>query len=246
MAKPKNKVETVAELIYWSYANLAMAHTAVDRKQDSYGTFNFVIRAKLFKGLKDGSMKMRSIFYDEKIKLQTGQCCNYCGAQGPLALDHIFSRNFGGQDSGDNLIYACRSCNSSKGKKDLMEWMEHRGQFLPLMIIRRYMKLVFAYSLENDLLDTRLEEAYAMELPFRLDLLPTNYPNPDQLALNSVAGAVPEPVSPPMQLAREVDQITQNLDFKTVVPRKAHKAKLPDKTSAVQGMFDFGNEGSSG
>jgi len=32
------KYETIAELIYWSYSNLAMAHTAVDRKQGKYGT----------------------------------------------------------------------------------------------------------------------------------------------------------------------------------------------------------------
>jgi len=73
----KQKIETVRELIYYSYANLAMAHSAIDKKHEKYGTFNYVIRAKLFKGLKDGTMNMRSIFDDEKIKLQTGQVCNY-------------------------------------------------------------------------------------------------------------------------------------------------------------------------
>jgi hypothetical protein len=33
MAKSK-KYETVKELIFWSYANLAMAHTAVERNQE--------------------------------------------------------------------------------------------------------------------------------------------------------------------------------------------------------------------
>lgn len=67
---PRPKYETVRELIYYSYANLAMAHTAVERNQEKYGTFNYVIRAKLFKGLKDGTMNMRTIFDDEKIKLR--------------------------------------------------------------------------------------------------------------------------------------------------------------------------------
>ena len=65
MAK-KKKYETVRELIYWSYANLAMSHTAVERNQERYGTFNYMIRAKLFKGLKEGTMNMRTIFDDEK------------------------------------------------------------------------------------------------------------------------------------------------------------------------------------
>ncbi len=49
--------------------------------------FNFMIRAKLFKGPKDGTKNMRTIFEDEKIKLQTGQICNYCGSAEKLALD---------------------------------------------------------------------------------------------------------------------------------------------------------------
>ncbi len=180
----KQKIETVRHLIYYSYANLAMAHTAVDKKQEKYGRFNFMIRAKLFKGLKDGTMNMRTIFDDEKIKLQTGQICNYCGSTEKLALDHIFPKKLGGKDDAENLIFACRSCNSSKGKKDLMEWMVFRKQFLPLMIIRRYLKLTFNYCNDNGLLDKQVDELINMELPFRIDLLPTNFPPPNELVLN--------------------------------------------------------------
>ena len=147
----KQKIDTVKEMIYWSYANLAMAHTAVINKQEKYGRFNYIIRSKLFKGLKDETMNMRTIFDDEKIKLQTGQICNYCGCMDNLSLDHIFPLKFGGQDNAENLIFACRSCNSSKGKKDLMEWMDFRGKFLPLMIIRRYLKLTFKYCIEKNI-----------------------------------------------------------------------------------------------
>ncbi|WP_305982542.1 HNH endonuclease [Roseivirga thermotolerans] len=180
----KSKIETVKEQIFWSYANLAMAHTAVERKQEKFGTFNYMIRAKLFKGLKEGSMNMRTIFDDEKIKLQTGEICNYCGSADKLALDHIFPQKLGGKDDAENLIFACRTCNSSKGKKDLMEWMAFRGQFLPLMIIRRYLKLAFNYCNENGLLDKQIDDLMEMELPFRIDLLPTTFPKPTELTLN--------------------------------------------------------------
>ena len=180
----KQKIETVRHLIYFSYSNLAMAHTAIEKKQEKYEIFNFMIRAKLFKGLKDGTMNMRTIFDDEKIKLQTGQICNYCGSADKLALDHIFPQKFGGKDDAENLIFACRTCNSSKGKKDLMEWMAFRAQFLPLMIIRRYLKLTFNYCNENGLLDKQIEELKGMELPFRIDLLPTSFPRPNELTLN--------------------------------------------------------------
>jgi hypothetical protein len=180
----KQKIETVKELIFYSYANLAMAHTAVDKKQEKYDRFNFMIRAKLFKGLKDGSMNMRTIFDDEKIKLQTGQVCNYCGSSEKLALDHIFPQKYGGKDDAENLIFACRFCNSSKGKKDLMEWMNFREQFLPLMIIRRYLKLTFNYCNTYNLLDNNIDDLKTMELPFKIAFLPTNFPKPNELVLN--------------------------------------------------------------
>ncbi len=126
---------------------------------------------------------MRTIFDDEKIKLQMGQMCNYCGATEKLSLDHIFPQKYGGQDNAENLVFACRTCNSSKGKKDLMEWMNLRGHFLPLMIIRRYLKLTFNYCNTNGLLDKSIEELKEMELPFKIDLLPTSFPKPNELKL---------------------------------------------------------------
>lgn len=183
----KKEIKTVREKIYWSYANLAMAHTAVNKNQEKYGQFNYMIRAKLFKGLNEGTMNMRTIFDDEKIKIQTGQICNYCGSSENLALDHIFPQRFGGKDNAENLIFSCKTCNSSKGKKDLMEWMNFRGKFLPLMVIRRYLKLTFNHCVENNLIDKEIEELKGLELPFRIDLLPTSYPSPNKLVLNEEA-----------------------------------------------------------
>ncbi len=67
-----------------------------------------------------------------------------------------------------------------------MEWMGHRGEFLPLMVVRRYLKLTFAYCAEKDLLGRRMEDLVGVELPFRLDLLPASYPKPNTLVLNVV------------------------------------------------------------
>lgn len=179
-----NKIETVREQIYWSYANLAMAHSAVEKNQENYDRFNFMIRARLFKGLKEGEMSIRTLFDDERIKLKTGQICNYCGSREHLSLDHIFPQKYGGKDDAENLIFACQSCNSSKGKKDLMEWMNYKGDFLPLMIIRRYLKLTFNYCEKNNLLDKNIGELTSLELPFKIELLPTNFPKPKELKLN--------------------------------------------------------------
>ena len=68
----KKELKTVKELLFWSYANLAMAHTAVERKQDKYKSFNYMIRARLYKGLMDGAMNIRTISDDKKIKMASG------------------------------------------------------------------------------------------------------------------------------------------------------------------------------
>jgi hypothetical protein len=160
-----------------------MAHTAVDRKQERYAVFNYMIRAKLFKGLIDKSMNIRTIFDDEKIKLLSGSKCSYCGATDNLTLDHIFPQKFGGKDSGDNLVYACKSCNSSKGKKDLMEWMSYKNKFPPLMILRRYLKLVINYCIENNLMECAVEDLKNQNFPFKIEYIPVSYPKPNMLVL---------------------------------------------------------------
>ena len=42
-------------------------------------------------------------------------CCQMCGTEERLSVDHIIPRVAGGTDSLDNLQVLCSSCNSSKG-----------------------------------------------------------------------------------------------------------------------------------
>jgi hypothetical protein len=174
---------TVREKIHLAYSNLAMAHMAVEKCQPEYSRINYMVRAKLYKGLNSGKMNMRTLFDDEKLKIENGKTCNYCGSNEALALDHIFPRKYGGKDDSENLIFACRTCNSSKGKKDLMEWMNDKNQFLPLMIIRRYMKLMYKYCCDNNLLDKSISEMNGAELPFKIEFLPISFPSPQTLKL---------------------------------------------------------------
>jgi hypothetical protein len=181
----KREYNTVKERLFWSYANLAMAHTAVERKQDKYAAFNYMIRARLFKGLIGGTMNIRTLFDDEKIKLLSGQRCSYCGSPNNLALDHIFPQKYGGKDIGDNLIYACRPCNSSKGKKDLMEWMNSKGMFPPLMILRRYLKLIIEFCIQENLMDSFIEDLRNQNYPFNVEFVPIDFPKPNLLKMTT-------------------------------------------------------------
>lgn len=52
-----------------------------------------------------------------------GFACVYCGCLDDLACDHVVPRSRGGLNDMENLVTACRPCNSSKGDKLLSEWL---------------------------------------------------------------------------------------------------------------------------
>lgn len=185
------KITTVREHVAWSYANLARAHTALSDGATSYSMKDHMVRARLFKGLCEGRMNIRSLYDDERLKLMMPRSCVYCGGIGPLTLDHLIPRYSGGRDASDNLVAACRSCNSAKGARDMLSWHLQRNAFPSLMILRRYLKLVADYCAHAELLDSPLSDAEKSTLPFDLKALPYNYPPLNELCL--WVSARPEP-----------------------------------------------------
>ena len=140
-----------------------------------------MIRARLLKGLSTGTMAIGSLLDDERLKMTLPRACAYCGGTDHLSLDHLVPRIAGGADSGDNVVWACRGCNSSKGGRDLLVWMKLKERFPPLLLLRRYLKLALADPQVRGLLTTPLDEAPATA--FALDFIPTTFPAPNELVL---------------------------------------------------------------
>lgn len=175
------KPTTVGELLHWSYANLAMAHSAVATLTEGYGRTHFMVRARLYKGLNAGTMSIGPLVDDERLKMVLPQACCYCGSREHLSVDHLIPTKKGGANTGDNLVWACRKCNSSKGATDALEWLTQRKQFPPLLLLRRYLKLAIELCRERALMNTPLEKP--PEVPFSLTAIPLSYPRPSQLTL---------------------------------------------------------------
>lgn len=53
-----------------------------------------------------------------------GGVCYYCGVGGELTVDHALPLSRGGTNFIDNLLPACFSCNSKKGAKTAIEYIE--------------------------------------------------------------------------------------------------------------------------
>lgn len=52
------KIATVGELLHWSYANLAMAHSAIATKAEKYGRTQYMIRSRFCAGLNKSIMSI--------------------------------------------------------------------------------------------------------------------------------------------------------------------------------------------
>ena len=61
------------------------------------------------KGSTSSWRKLRSMI------IKRDGCCQMCGTEERLSVDHIVPRTLGGDDNPSNLQVLCSSCNSSKG-----------------------------------------------------------------------------------------------------------------------------------
>ena len=158
-----------------------MAHAAVVPGSEKFNRTHFIIRNRLFSGLMKGTMNVGYLIDDEKIKIKNSDRCCYCGTVAPLTVDHLIPQVKGGAHSGDNSVWACQSCNSSKGKKDLLDWLEQKGKFPALFLLRRYLKIAINFCEENDLMEK--EQNGNFDLPFSIKKIPIKYPSPAKMTM---------------------------------------------------------------
>ena len=177
-ARESKGIETVGELLHASYANLASIDAAQTRGLPNRDRICWMVRSKLFKGLRSGTMNMGTLFAD--VLMAPNDRCTYCGTTPPPKLhgDHLIPRHRGGPESGDNLVWACRSCNSSKGGRDLLEWCAAKNDFPSVTLMRRYLKLALVAAQVRGVMEAALSTSPAVT--FSLDFIPINYPEPGE------------------------------------------------------------------
>lgn len=60
----------------------------------------------------------RVILSRKNIMRRDGYKCQYCGASGGnLTIDHVIPKSQGGEDTWENLVTACVSCNNKKNDR---------------------------------------------------------------------------------------------------------------------------------
>lgn len=66
----------------------------------------------------------------EKLLTKQNHRCYYCGANKPLAEDHVIPLSKNGSHSVSNIVAACKSCNSKKQNKTPEEFAKQIGRLL--------------------------------------------------------------------------------------------------------------------
>ena len=149
---PPAAVKTVKDLIYWQYAKIIADSAGIGKKD-----YGFVMNK--FKQLREGSISWNEIREYVKER-ETGDRCGFCGATANLTLEHLLPQKYHGPNVEKNLVWICKSCNSSKGAKRLYEYfaldagVEAAKYDVPRIAEGKYLKFAYETLKEKSLLAT--------------------------------------------------------------------------------------------
>jgi 5-methylcytosine-specific restriction endonuclease McrA len=97
--------------------------------RDKYSISDKAKHAKRRSAIGKTEHKLTRMEYEVARKAARGRCF-YCREKRRLTLDHIIPLSKGGLHSRDNVVFACVSCNSSKGAKDPIRFAQSKGLLL--------------------------------------------------------------------------------------------------------------------
>ena len=143
---PPPAIKTVKQLIFYQYAKIIAS---------SAGIPEYAFIMSKMKLLSSGNLKMSTALRELKMQMSsTDNCCEYCGLKENLSWDHLIPTSKGGDDSAENQVLACRSCNSSKGAKGLYAWYGiKRKDELPRLVAGKYLKMLYELHEKNNTLE---------------------------------------------------------------------------------------------
>ncbi len=153
---PPPAIKSVRDLIHWQYAKIIADSAGMGKKN-----WRFIMNR--FKKL-----QQEEIFWNElreyvKEREKSDECI-FCATKTSLTIDHLFPRSMNGPDTEKNIIWICKSCNSSKGAKRLYEYytikegLKGAKYDVPRIAEGKYLKLLFELFQENDMLDITGDE----------------------------------------------------------------------------------------
>jgi hypothetical protein len=143
---PPGYVKTIRDEILYEYAKLI--------SRSSLGEINYGFVTDRFKKLRSNEIHISDTIREWEREHDLPQECVFCGANDNLTTDHLVPKNRGGDNSADNLVLACSSCNSSRGDKGIFEWLGLvKKDDLHRLVAGKYLKQLLQIHQDEGTLD---------------------------------------------------------------------------------------------
>jgi hypothetical protein len=143
---PPLYVKTIREEILYEYAKLI--------SRSAYGSLQRGFITERFNKLRDGEVTIAGTIREWQREQELPQECVFCGSKTDLTTDHLIPKNRGGDDSADNVVSSCKSCNASRGDKGIFEWLGLKEKDrLHRLVAGKYLKLLLKLHEDAGTLD---------------------------------------------------------------------------------------------
>ena len=178
----QRKLTTVRDCILWSYAMLSVSRRAMKDlkagKPYPYPQGRLKAANIEMTRYQRGQRNITSLDRDDRLAQDAFKICAHCGVVAEAYhWDHLIPQmRLVGEHLPLNQVRSCIPCNTGRGAKDLMEWHRVNKTFPSLAVLRRYLKLCYAYAERHDFLDQPLAEAMQQGLPFNPGEFPRRFP----------------------------------------------------------------------
>ncbi len=172
---PDREVRTIRDLIYYQYAKIiAKSALGPDAKKSSYGFIKTT-----FRQLKSDEKRWSEILREDRQLVEAEKRCVYCGTTEDLSWEHIVPRSLHINDRCPdcdriqgihNQIWACKRCNSRKGKKGLYHFYREMHpdakiqDIIPPLLEKKYLKTIYCCHQCNGTLDSEIEGITVMDI----------------------------------------------------------------------------------
>ena len=147
---PPGFIKTIRDEILYEYAKL-ISRSAYNRLERAF------ITSRFYK-LKNGEIKISDTIREWEREQELPKECVFCGSKENLTTDHLIPKSRGGDNSADNLVLSCNSCNFSRGDKGVFEWLGlEKKDDLHRLVAGKYLKQLLKIHDENGTLDIAKE-----------------------------------------------------------------------------------------
>lgn len=143
---PPKYVKTIRDEIFYEYSKMI--------SKRAFGKFDYGFIGNSVKDFRSGKKTMSGTIREWEVESSSTKQCAFCGAIDGLEMDHVIPKSLGGPDDSNNLVWSCRTCNSSRSNKTIYQWLgSKKKDDINRLVAGKYLKELFELHERKGTLD---------------------------------------------------------------------------------------------